>query len=100
MKTIDTLLRDDITIWYPLRNGKGIYESIPYSLIGSIGSFSDAADLVRFIQGAFLNEEDCINWCNQMNLEEEVFEQEMFEQMAQDHFAELDEYYRKNFEEM
>ena len=70
-KTLKTLFRDDITIWYPVKSydvmGKEYYESIPYSFIGILTSFSHPEDLIDFIKRCYIHEADCIAMCNELN---------------------------------
>ena len=52
----------DFTIYYPLKNGKGKYESIPYSFYGTLTSFSESIDLINFLRNCFYSEEECEEW--------------------------------------
>lgn len=52
----------DFTIYYPLKNGKGIYECIPYSFYGMLSSFSEDKDMIDFLHLCFYTEEECNEW--------------------------------------
>jgi hypothetical protein len=64
---IDSLLKEDSTIYVPLANGDGKYECIPYSLAGSIMAFSHGEDLVNFMRKAFNDEKKCKAYCKYLN---------------------------------
>ena len=66
-KTLKTLFRDDITIWYPMKTSEDIYQPIPYSFLGSLTSFSHPEDLIDFIKRCYIHEADCIAMCNELN---------------------------------
>lgn len=64
---IDTLFKEDTTVWYPLRNSeKGFYPAA-YSLIGTIGSFSEPEALVAFIKGCYMTKNECQMHCDMWN---------------------------------
>ena len=69
---VHTLLKEDITIYYPSKNGSGIYETIPCSFVGCIGSYSHGEDVVNFIKQCYLTKEECDNACKRMNQEKEL----------------------------
>lgn len=52
----------DFTIYYPLKNGNGKYECIPYSFYGSLTSFSDNEDLIDFLRNCFYTKQKCEDW--------------------------------------
>jgi hypothetical protein len=52
----------DFTIYYPLKNGNGKYECIPYSFYGSLTSFSDNDDLIDFLRNCFYTKQKCEDW--------------------------------------
>ena len=52
----------DFTIYYPLKNGNGKYECIPYSFYGSLTSFSDNEDLIDFLHNCFYTKQKCEDW--------------------------------------
>lgn len=58
---------NDFTIYYPLKNNNGIYQSIPYSFFGILSCFSNPQDLMNFLNNAFYSKEQCDNWCNYYN---------------------------------
>ena len=64
---IDTLFKEDTTVWYPLKNGDGEWEAIPYSFIGTIGSFSEPEALVNFMKGCYMTENECQKYCDILN---------------------------------
>ena len=64
---IDTLFKEDTTVWYPLKNGDGECEAIPYSLLGTIGCFSEPEALVNFIKGCYMTENECQMYCDMWN---------------------------------
>ena len=63
----------DFTIYYPLKNGKGEYECIPYSFYDSLTFFSEDKDLIDFHRACFYTEEECNEWIEQ-HKEEEGYE--------------------------
>ena len=63
----------DFTIYYPLKNGKGEYECIPYSFYDSLTFFSEDKDLIDFHRTCFYTEEECNEWIEQ-HKEEEGYE--------------------------
>ena len=62
----------DFTIYYPLKNGKGIYECIPYSFYGMLSSFSEDKDMIDFLHLCFYTEEECNEWIKQNNPADKV----------------------------
>lgn len=57
----------DFTIYYPLKNGNGKYECIPYSFYGSLTSFSDNDDLIDFLRNCFYTKQKCEDWIKKQN---------------------------------
>lgn len=57
----------DFIVYHPLKNGKGEYESIPYSFYGSLTAFSEDKDLVDFLRTCFYTEEECDEWIKSQN---------------------------------
>lgn len=55
----------DFTIYHPLKNGKGIYECIPYSFYGTLSSFDEDKDMIDFLRLCFYTEEECNEWIKQ-----------------------------------
>ena len=64
---IDTLFKEDTTVWYPLKKGDGEWEAIPYSFIGIIGSFSEPEALVKFMKGCYMTKNKCQMYCDMLN---------------------------------
>lgn len=63
---INTLFKEDTTVWYPLRTEKGFYPAA-YSLIDTIGSFSEPKALVAFMKGCYMTENECQMHCDMWN---------------------------------
>lgn len=67
---LETMLKDDITVYYPLKcyHGDTVeYECTPYSLAGSICSYSNANELLDFLKGCFEDKDECQVHCNLLN---------------------------------
>ena len=69
----------DFTIYYPLKNGKGEYECIPYSFNDSLTFFSEDKDLIDFHRACFYTEEECNEWIEQQKEQKSVdYDHEMW----------------------
>lgn len=66
----------DFTIYYPLKNGKGKYESIPYSFYGTLTSFSENIDLINFLRNCFYSEEECEEWIKKQDEQKPTWNEE------------------------
>ena len=68
---------EDFTVYYPLKNGKGEYESIPYSFYGALTSYSNDKDLVEFLRKCFYTKEECNEWIENHNKEKKITHEEI-----------------------
>lgn len=66
----------DFTIYYPLKNGNGKYECIPYSFYGSLTSFSDNEDLIDFLHNCFYTKQKCEDWIKKQDEQKPTWSEE------------------------